>query len=161
MIKHQFSCELTELSTEELDTSQNELLNNAHSVCNNAYAPYSQFKVGATLVFDNNDRVSGSNQENVAYPSGMCAERVAIFNAGANHPNQIIKQMAIVAHADFKMSKSVMPCGACRQAMMEYEQRQGSPIEILLQGNNGNIFVSKSVANLLPYAFQCDELKKG
>lgn len=160
MIKHQISCELTEFSTEELSTSQKQLLDEAHKVCEDAYAPYSQFKVGASLMLENKKVVSGSNQENVAYPSGLCAERVAIFNAGANYPNKKIERIAIVSHADFKLDKAVMPCGACRQALIEYEQRQGSPIEILLQGNRENTFISKSVANLLPYAFQCDELKK-
>lgn len=161
MKKHQISCELHEHSASELNGEQQDLLEEAHTVCEGAYAPYSKFKVGATLTLENKQKVSGSNQENVAYPSGLCAERVAIFHAGANFPNKKIERMAIVAHANFDLSKPVMPCGACRQAIMEYEQRQGSPIEILLQGNEGNIFVSKSVANLLPYAFQCDELKKG
>ena len=161
MKKHQISCEIHEFDGSELNEEQQTLLEQTHTVCESAYAPYSQFKVGATLRLENKEMVSGSNQENVAYPSGMCAERVAIFNAGANFPNKKIERMAIVAHSNFDLSKAVMPCGACRQAMMEYEQRQGSSIEILLQGNEGNIFISKSVANLLPYAFQCDELKKG
>ena len=161
MKKHQISCEIHEFDGSELNEEQQTLLEQTHTVCESAYAPYSQFKVGATLRLENKEMVSGSNQENVAYPSGMCAERVAIFNAGANFPNKKIERMAIVAHSNFDLSKAVMPCGACRQAMMEYEQRQGSPIEILLQGNEGNIFVSKGVENLLPYSFQCDELKKG
>ena len=161
MKKHQISCELHEYSASELKGEQQTLLEKAHTICGDAYAPYSKFKVGATLILENKQKVSGSNQENVAYPSGMCAERVAIFHAGANFTGKKIERMAIVAHANFDLSKPVMPCGACRQAMMEYEQRQGGSIEILLQGNEGNIFISKSVANLLPYAFQCDELKKG
>ena len=90
----------------------------------------------------------------------MCGERVAIFNAGANFPNQIINRIAIVAHTEFELKKPVMPCGACRQVMIEYEQKQGKKIEVLLQGNKGNIFVSDSVSNLLPYAFECEALKK-
>lgn len=160
MIKHRVSCELTELRIEELSSSKKRLLTEAHRTCQSAYAPYSKFKVGTSLILENNEIVSGSNQENVAYPSGMCAERVAIFSAGANHPNKKIERIAIVTQANFEMNLPVMPCGACRQALVEYEQRQGSSIEILLQGNEGNIFISKSITNLLPYAFQCDELKR-
>lgn len=160
MKKHEVNCVLTEFENNELDKNQQDLLRKAHQACEGAYAPYSLFKVGASLVLENEEIISGSNQENVAYPSGLCAERVAIFNAGANHPNQKIKRIAIVAHADFDLNKAVMPCGACRQSMIEYEQRQGEKIEILLQGNKGNIFISNSVSNLLPYAFECEELKK-
>ena len=108
------------------------------------------FKVGASLVLKNGQIINGSNQENVAYPSGLCAERVAIFNAGANFPNQKIKQMAIVAQTDFDLRQPVMPCGACRQVMIEYEQKQGVNIEVLIQANKENVFVSESVSNLLP-----------
>ena len=160
MIKHQINCVLNEYTAKELNKNQLALLQKAHHICSNAYAPYSMFKVGASLILKNGQIINGSNQENVAYPSGLCAERVAIFSAGTNFPNQKIKQIAIVAHADFKLNKPVMPCGACRQAMIEYEQRQGDKIEVLLQGNKGNIFISESVSNLLPYAFECEELKK-
>ena len=160
MRKHEINCILIEYKLEELNKDQQNLLQKAHQICSVAYAPYSMFKVGTSLILKNKQIINGSNQENVAYPSGLCAERVAIYNAGANFPNQKIKQIAIVAHADFNIKKPVMPCGACRQAMIEYEQRQGEKIEILLQGNKGNIFVSESVSNLLPYAFECEELKK-
>lgn len=157
---HKIDCVLNEYTTEELNENQQDLLQKAHHICSDAYAPYSMFKVGASLILKNGKIINGSNQENVAYPSGLCAERVAIFYAGANFPNQKIKQIAIVTHADFILNKPVMPCGACRQAMIEYEQKQGEKIEVLLQGNKGNIFVSESVSNLLPYAFECEELKK-
>ena len=160
MKKHETHCFLNEYTAEELNENQQGLLQKAHHICSNAYAPYSMFKVGASLILKNGQIINGSNQENVAYPSGLCAERVAIFNAGANFPNQKIKQIAIVAHVNFNLNKPVMPCGACRQAMIEYEQRQGEKIEVLLQGNKGNIFVSESVSNLLPYSFECEELKK-
>lgn len=160
MIKHEIKCVLNELTSEELNENQQDLLQKAHHICSYAYAPYSMFKVGASLILENGEIINGNNQENVAYPSGLCAERVAIFNAGANYPNQKIKQIAIVAHANFELNKPIMPCGACRQAMIEYEQRQGEKIEVLLQGSKGNIFVSESVSNLLPHAFECEELKK-
>lgn len=160
MKKHEINCILTECKNNELDKNQQDLLRKAHQVCKDAYAPYSLFKVGASLILENGEIISGSNQENVAYPSGLCAERVAIFNAGANHPNQKIKRIAIVAHADFDLNKPIMPCGACRQSMIEYEQRQGEKIEVLLQVKEENVFVSNSVSNLLPYSFECEELKK-
>jgi len=160
MIKHEINCFLNEYTSEELNKKQQDLLEKAHQICSDAYAPYSMFKVGASLILKNGQIINGSNQENVAYPSGLCAERVAIFNAGSNFRNQIIEQIAIVAHADFELNKPIMPCGACRQTMIEYEQKQGQKIEVLLQGNKGNIFVSESISNLLPYAFECEELKK-
>ena len=160
MIKHEFNSVLNEYTVEELSENQHDLLQKAQHICSDAYAPYSLFKVGASLVLKNGQIINGSNQENVAYPSGLCAERVAIFNAGANFPNQKIKQMAIVAHADFDLRQPVMPCGACRQVMIEYEQRQGVNIEVLIQANKGNVFVSESVSNLLPYNFECEDLKK-
>ena len=160
MTKHEINCVINEYTLDELKKNQQDLLQKAHHICSDAYAPYSMFKVGASLILKNGQIINGSNQEIVAYPSGLCAERVAIFNAGANFPNQIIEQIAIVAHADFELNKPIMPCGACRQAMIEYEQKQGRKIEVLLQGNKGNIFISESVSNLLPYAFECEELKK-
>ena len=160
MTKHEINCVINEYTLDELKKNQQDLLQKAHHICSDAYAPYSMFKVGASLILKNGQIINGSNQENVAYPSGLCAERVAIFNAGANFPNQIIEQIAIVAHADFELNKPIMPCGACRQAMIEYEQKQGRKIEVLLQGNKGNIFISESVSNLLPYAFECEALKK-
>ena len=160
MTKHEINCILNEYRLDELNKNQQDLLQRAHQICSSAYAPYSLFKVGASLILQNGQVINGSNQENVAYPSGMCGERVAIFNAGANFPNQIINRSAIVAHTEFELKKPVMPCGACRQVMIEYEQKQGKKIEVLLQGNKGNIFVSDSVSNLLPYAFECEALKK-
>ena len=120
---------------------------------------YSNFKVGASLLLETGTVVCGNNQENAAYPSGLCAERIAFFSAGSNYPEQNIKQIAIVTQTNLKLNKTVMPCGACRQVMIEYEQKQGQLIEILLRVNDGNIFVSNSVQNILPFAFECLELK--
>ncbi len=160
MRKHEVNSILIEYKLEELNKNQQNLLQKAHYICSVAYAPYSMFKVGASLILKNKQIINGSNQENVAYPSGLCAERVAIFSAGANFPNQIIEQIAIVAHTNFELKKPLMPCGACRQAMIEFERKQGQKIEIILQVNKENIFFSESVSNLLPYAFECEELKK-
>ena len=115
--------------------------------------------VGASLLLETDTVVFGNNQENAAYPSGLCAERIAFFAAGSNYPEQNIKQIAIVTQTNLKLNKTVMPCGACRQVMIEYEQKQGQLIEILLRVNDGNIFVSNSVQNILPFAFECLELK--
>ena len=103
MRKHEINCILIEYKLEELNKDQQNLLQKAHQICSVAYAPYSIFKVGASLILKNKQIINGSNQENVAYPSGLCAERVAIFNAGANFPNQIIEQIAVVAHANFEI----------------------------------------------------------
>ena len=116
-------------------------------------------KLELLLLLETGTVVCGNNQENAAYPSGLCAERIAFFSAGSNYPEQNIKQIAIVTQTNLKLNKTVMPCGACRQVMIEYEQKQGQLIEILLRVNDGNIFVSNSVQNILPFAFECLELK--
>ena len=121
---------------------------------NNAYAPYSKFKVGAALILENDEIVIGSNQENAAYPSGLCAERVAIFQAGSKFPGKIIKTLAITAASETnKTDKPIPPCGACRQAIAEYEFKQEQPIEIYFMGETGEIYLSDSLSNLLPFSF--------
>ena len=146
--------DLTELSQEE-----QELLNSAHKAREDAYAPYSNFKVGAAVLLENNEIVIGSNQENASFPSGLCAERVAIFHAGAAHPAALIKAIAIVAAPDnSREGKPAAPCGNCRQAIYEYENKQEKPINILMMGSDGRIFKCKSIASLLPLAFNNDFL---
>ena len=126
----------------------------AIEVRKNAYAPYSKFRVGAAILLDNGEVVVGSNQENAAYPSGLCAERVAIFYAGAIYPEAIILKIAITAASDNnKTTSPVPPCGACRQSIAEYEIRQESPIEIYYMGESGSIHQSTSLKNLLPFMF--------
>ena len=120
----------------------------------NAYAPYSKFRVGAALLLDNGKVVLGSNQENAAYPSGLCAERVAIFQAGAIYPNAKIVKLAITAASDTNPTTSpIPPCGACRQSIAEYEFKQNTPIDIYFMGESGEVYQSKSIANLLPLSF--------
>jgi cytidine deaminase len=120
----------------------------------NAYAPYSNFTVGCALLLENGVVIHGNNQENAAYPSGLCAERVAIFAAGANHPGVAVIKMAITASPiDNSFSKPVPPCGACRQSIAEYESRQSSPIEIFFMGATGKVARSKSLRDLLPLIF--------
>ena len=131
-----------------------ELMQEAISIRKNAYAPYSNFRVGAALLLENNKIVCGSNQENAAYPSGLCAERVAIFYAGANYPGVRINKMAITAASDNNpTTEPIPPCGACRQSIAEYEIIQDQPIEIYFMGESGNVYKSESLKNLLPLMF--------
>lgn len=120
----------------------------------NAYAPYSKFKVGAALLLSNEEIVIGSNQENAAYPSGLCAERTAIFAAGAQYPDQQINALVVsVKSAHKKIDVPTPPCGACRQAIAEYEFRQKSPIAIYFTGESGAIIKTDCLLDLLPLAF--------
>ncbi|ESU27390.1 cytidine deaminase [Flavobacterium limnosediminis JC2902] len=141
-------------SVEELSSETRDLMAQAVEVRKQAYAPYSKFRVGAAILLDNGKVVLGSNQENAAYPSGLCAERVAIFQAGAIYPNAKILKMAISATADAKeLSEPIPPCGACRQSIAEYEIRQDVPIEIYFMGAVGKVCKSDSLKNLLPLLF--------
>lgn len=138
----------------ELPQDLQELMEKAVDARKNAYAPYSKFRVGAALLLDNGKVVIGSNQENAAYPSGLCAERVAVFHAGAAYPEARILKMAISAAADEKVvAEPIPPCGSCRQAIAEYEIRQAMPIEIYFMGETGKVLKSDSLKNLLPLVF--------
>lgn len=141
-------------SAQELPTEIKNLMDLAIAVRKNAYAPYSKFRVGVAILLDNEKIVLGSNQENAAYPSGLCAERVAIFQAGAIYPEAKILKMAITAASDTnKTTAPIPPCGACRQSIAEYEIRQDTPIEIYFMGEIGAIYKSASLKNLLPFMF--------
>ena len=138
----------------ELPNDIQNLMTQAIAVRKNAYAPYSKFKVGAALLLDNGKLVLGSNQENAAYPSGLCAERVAIFQAGAIYPDAKILKMAITAASDTNQTTApIPPCGSCRQSIAEYEIKQDFPIEIYFMGEIGIIYKSDSIKNLLPFMF--------
>lgn len=139
---------------EELPKEVLLLMNNAIEARKNAYAPYSNFSVGAALLLDNNEVITGNNQENASYPSGLCAERTAIYYAGSQYPNAKIIRMAITAASKKnKTTSPIPPCGACRQAIAEYEVKQDIPIEIYFMGEEGKIAKSNSLANLLPLIF--------
>ncbi|GAA0747119.1 MULTISPECIES: cytidine deaminase [Flavobacteriaceae] len=139
---------------EELSKDVISLMEKAMEARQNAYAPYSKFNVGAALLLDNGEVVTGSNQENASYPSGLCAERTAIYYAGAKYPKAKIVQMAIIAGSTIKQTMSpIPPCGACRQAIAEYEVKQDAPIEIYFMGETGKVVKSNSLANLLPLVF--------
>ena len=124
-------------SVDELNEEDKKLVAEARGSAKNAYAPYSNFNVGAAALLDNGIIVKGNNQENASYPTGLCAERVAIFAAGANYPGIKIKAIAITAHSkDFLIDKPVAPCGACRQAIAEYEHRHKNSIRLILFGES-------------------------
>lgn len=141
-------------SVQELPNDIQNLMKQAVAVRKNAYAPYSNFRVGVALLLDNGKIVLGSNQENAAYPSGLCAERVAIFQAGSIFPDAKILKMAITAASDTnKTTTPIPPCGSCRQSIAEYEIRQDTPIEIYFMGEIGAVYKSASLKNLLPFMF--------
>jgi cytidine deaminase len=139
---------------QELPTDIQNLMHEAVVIRKTAYAPYSNFKVGAAILLNNGEIILGSNQENAAYPSGLCAERVAVFYAGAKYPEAKILKMAISAASDnTTTSAPIPPCGACRQSIAEYEIKQNTPIEIYFMGEIGSIYKSDSLKNLLPLLF--------
>jgi cytidine deaminase len=141
-------------SIQELPNDIQDLMTQAIEVRKNAYAPYSKFRVGVAIFLDNGKTVLGSNQENAAYPSGLCAERVAIFYAGAMYPEAKILKMAITAASDSNQTTApIPPCGSCRQSIAEYEIKQETPIEIYFMGEIGAIYKSESLKNLLPFMF--------
>lgn len=146
-------------STSELPEDIQKLMNKAQQAREFAYAPYSRFKVGAALQLESGEIVMGSNQENAAYPSGLCAERVAVFSAGANFPNQSMRAMAITVKAEaHEVTEPIGPCGACRQSLAEYEQKQKSPMAIYFMGETGEIYKVNSVMDLLPLGFDAKYL---
>lgn len=141
-------------SVADLPLSIQSLMQQAVDTRKNAYAPYSKFRVGAALLLENGKIVLGSNQENAAYPSGLCAERVAIFQAGAIYPDVTILTIAITAASDTNPTVSpIPPCGSCRQSIAEYEFKQNVPIEIYFMGESGQVYQSQSIGNLLPLSF--------
>ena len=138
----------------ELPNEALSLMQKAIEARGKAYAPYSKFNVGAALLLDNGEVITGNNQENASYPSGLCAERTAIYYAGSQFPNSKIVRMAISAGSKRNQTtKPIPPCGACRQAIAEYEIKQESPIEIYFMGETGAVAKSNSLANLLPLVF--------
>lgn len=141
-------------SIQELPSDIQNLMSDAVAVRKKAYAPYSKFRVGVALLLDNQKIVLGSNQENAAYPSGLCAERVAIFHAGSVYPDAKILKIAITAASDTNQTTTpIPPCGSCRQSIAEYEIKQETPIEIYFMGEIGAIYKSASLKNLLPLLF--------
>jgi cytidine deaminase len=139
---------------DELPIAIKSLMVHAKEARLKAYAPYSNFLVGAAILMDNGEIITGNNQENASYPSGLCAERTAIFYAGSQFPDAKVTKMAIIAGSIHnKTTSPIPPCGACRQSIAEYEVKQESPIEIYFMGETGKVVKSNSLANLLPLMF--------
>lgn len=146
-------------SQNELSTPDQLLLQEARNASASAYAPYSNFWVGAAFQLDSDEIIKGNNQENAAYPSGLCAERTAAYWIGANRPKAIIKTIAITArHANTDHFLAVTPCGSCRQALSEYENKQGQAIRVILEGKNGEVWIVPAVEDLLPLKFSSEDL---
>jgi len=146
---------------EELTPEDHELMLAAREAALNAYAPYSNYYVGAAVKLENGEIITGNNQENVAYPSGLCAERVALFSASAKYPGIKVKAIAITSKAkNFLVNSPVSPCGACRQVMSEYEMLAKEKIKIILMGEVGKIQVIEGIESLLPLVFKEENLKK-
>ncbi len=143
----------------ELSSDVQMLMNKAVEARKNAYAPYSKFYVGAALLLENNQIITGNNQESAAYPSGMCAERVAIWKAGSDYPGAKVKRLVITASSNkTKVNRPVGPCGACRQTLFEYEINQKEPIETYFMGEVGKVVKTKSLLSLLPFSFDSSYL---
>jgi cytidine deaminase len=149
-VKKEFIAEQYALS--ELTEKEQQLVQAAKAATKNAYAPYSNFHVGAAALLDDGQIVIGNNQENAAYPSGLCAERVAIFHVGANYPEKKVLQMAIVAKPADKDFIEAYPCGGCRQVLLEYQNKQKTPIELLMVQPNDQI-LKVNADQLLPFGF--------
>lgn len=145
----------------ELSSRDQELVVEARKAANDAYAPYSNFYVGAAVLLENGVIVRGSNQENAAYPAGLCAERVAVFAAGAQHPGIKIISIAITAHPKDSVAPSVAisPCGDCRQVMAEYEHRYEHTIRLIMESGEGSFIMTDSAASLLPFIFSGKALR--
>lgn len=143
----------------ELSEEDRELVEAAKQATNGSYAPYSKFLVGAAARLQDGCIVTGANQENAAYPSGLCAERTALFAAGAQHPDQPVVSLAIAARKGKRfLSQPISPCGACRQVISGVEERYGTPIRILLYGTEG-ILVSDGISPLLPLRFVDEDMR--
>lgn len=150
---------VTTCTLEEMEPSMRELVEKAKAMTQNAYCPYSHFHVGAAARLADGQIVAGSNQENAAYPSGLCAERTTLFAANANNPNTPVEALAIACYTQGHYTKdAASPCGACRQVMLETEHRFGKPMQVILYGED-MCYVFESAADLLPLNFVAENLK--
>lgn len=146
-------------SYDELEPSLAELVDIAKRKTQDAYCPYSHFHVGAAALLNDGTIITGANQENAAYPSGICAERTALFAANANHPHTPVKALAIACYTNGHFTKQAgTPCGACRQVMLETEHRYGQDMQVILYGEEG-CYVFHKATDLLPLSFVSDNLK--
>ncbi|MEJ6736981.1 MAG: cytidine deaminase [Flavobacteriales bacterium] len=144
-------------SVKLMNSEERDLITQADENLKNAYAPYSKFKVSAVCQMENGVVVKGANQENGAYPSGLCAERVAIFSAKSQFPDKKVDK--IVVTTELTTTSPVSPCGACRQVLIEYELTQNQPIELIMKSGDSKVWKFKSVKDILPFAFDGEFLK--
>jgi cytidine deaminase len=146
-------------SADQLPADDFDLLARAWDQTENAYAPYSHFKVGASLSLEDGTSISGSNQENASYPAGLCAERVALFSAAGTHPGKIITALAVSAkNSNNDLFNPVFPCGFCLQVLVEMERKQQKPIRLIVGNPNTRILVFETGGDLMPFAFDADQL---
>ncbi|PCH67504.1 MAG: cytidine deaminase [Bacteroidales bacterium] len=145
-------------SIDELSPEEQELVKNAKEAAHRSYSPYSKFSVGAAILLENGDMVQGNNQENSAYPSGLCAERVAVFYANSKYPDVPIHAIAITARTNGSfLENPIPPCGSCRQVLLETEERYKQPIKLILYGEK-KIRIVKTIKEMLPLYFEKDML---
>lgn len=139
---------------QEISETDRQLVDKAREATRRAYAPFSQFRVGAAILLDNGEIVAGANQENAAFPSGTCAERTACYYAHATYPEAKFDTIAIAAVGTDgrEVAEPCAPCGACRQALLEYEKLAGHPVRVILVGRD-RVFIMPSVKSLVPMAF--------
>ena len=148
-------------SYEYLSEYEKELIKQARNISNSAYAPYSDFYVGAVLSLEDGQIIAGNNQENAAYPSGLCAERVAIFYAGSKYPELKINYLVLSCNSKAnEINQPLSPCGACRQVIAETELRQNKKIRIIMSGRTGKVLACNGIENLLPFMFKGEFVKR-
>jgi len=141
-------------SSEDLSDEDKTLINRAKKISKLAYSPYSEFGVGSAVLLDNGEIFTANNQENAAYPQGLCAERIALFYAMAQYPNQKIKSIAICVNPqNIDFTSFIFPCGGCRQVMSEYEDRGKEKMRILLGNISDEVLLIDGIENLLPFPF--------
>ncbi|MBR2487158.1 MAG: cytidine deaminase [Paludibacteraceae bacterium] len=149
---------VTAFAVEEMNPSMRELVEKAKAMTQKAYCPYSHFHVGAAARLADGQIITGSNQENAAYPSGLCAERTTLFAANANYPQTRVEALAIACYTNGHFTKdAASPCGACRQVMLETEHRFGKPMQVVLYGED-MCYIFDSAADLLPLNFVAENL---
>lgn len=143
-----------------LSSEDQQLLQEARGVTAKAYAPYSQFNVGAVMLLENGELVRGTNQENASFPAGICAERVALSAAASLYPGIAVNTIAISYHnLNGSSDTPISPCGICRQSLAEQENRQAQPIRLIMGGQTGQVFVLQTAKHLLPLGFSADDMK--
>ena len=160
MKEYQLKTKMKSYQWDELSEEQREVVAIAKEQIRHSYCPYSHFHVGAAAKLANGVVMRGANQENAAYPSGLCAERTALFAAGAQYPDQPVVRLAIACYTDGHFTKEPgSPCGACRQVLAETEQRGGSPIRYILYGTEGTMLIEGGTDSILPFCFGADSMK--